>query len=349
MKNINPLGLFDEHFLLERLTKMKDPLVKLDEHIDWDIFRPVLEIAFNKPANLSKMGRPPFDRTMMFKILILQSLYSLSDDQMEYQITDRLSFRRFLKLKSSDKVPDAKTIWNFREALIGEDVIEALFGRFNQALDDQCVFARTGQIVDASFVEVPRQRNTRDENQQIKKGQTPDAWKAKPNKLRQKDLDARWVKKNEMNFYGYKNHIKADKGTKLISDYMVTDASVHDSQELDTLIDQTDAGQPLYADAAYVGQEKSIERCNMTNKVHEKGNKHHKLTETQKASNREKSRHRARVEHVFGCLTNSMNAMYIRTIGYVRATAKIGLANLTYNMLRCTQLNKKIYNVFLWG
>ena len=130
---------------------------------------------------------------------------------------------------------------------------------------------------------------------------------------------------------------------------MVTDASVHDSQELDTLIDQTDAGQPLYADAAYVGQEKSIERCNMTNKVHEKGNKHHKLTETQKASNREKSRHRARVEHVFGCLTNSMNAMYIRTIGYVRATAKIGLANLTYNMLRCTQLNKKIYNVFLWG
>ena len=100
MKNINPLGLFDEHFLLERLTKMKDPLVKLDEHIDWDIFRPVLEIAFNKPANLSKMGRPPFDRTMMFKILILQSLYSLSDDQMEYQITDRLSFRRFLELSS---------------------------------------------------------------------------------------------------------------------------------------------------------------------------------------------------------------------------------------------------------
>lgn len=349
MKNINPLGFFDEHFLLERLTKLKDPLVKLETHIDWALFQPVLEIAFSKPANKSKMGRPPFDRTMMFKILILQSLYSLSDDQMEYQITDRLSFKRFLGLKSSDKVPDAKTIWHFRETLIREGLIEALFARFNQALDDQCIFANTGQIVDASFVEVPRQRNSRDENQQIKQGQTPEAWKANPNKLRQKDRDARWGKKNKMNFYGYKNHIKVDKGTKLISDYTVTDASVHDSQELETLLDQTDAGQPLYADAASIGQEASIEQCGMTNNVHEKANKHHKLTETQKASNQEKTRHRARVEHIFGFLTNSMKAMYIRTIGYVRATAKIGLANLTYNMMRCVQLNKKVYNVFLWG
>jgi len=150
-KNINPLGLFDEHFLLERLTKLKDPLVKLESHINWNIFVPVLDVAFTKPANKSKMGRPPFDRTMMFKILILQSLYSLSDDQMEYQMTDRLSFKRFLGLKSSDKVPDAKTIWKFRETL--------------------------------------------DENQQIKKGETSESWKAKPNKLRQKDRDARWTRK----------------------------------------------------------------------------------------------------------------------------------------------------------
>jgi len=347
MKNINPRGFFDEHFLLERLTKMKDPLVKLEAHIDWTIFLPVLELAFNKPANRSKMGRPPFDRTMMFKILILQSLYSLSDDQMEYQITDRLSFKRFLGLKSSDKVPDAKTIWNFRETLIQEGIIEALFARFNQALDDQCIFANTGQIVDASFVEVPRQRNTRDENQQIKKGQTPEAWKQKPNKLRQKDRDARWTKKNKMNFYGYKNHLKVDKGTKLISDYMVTSASVHDSQELETLLSKADAGQELYADAAYIGQDETIEQCGMTNKVHEKGTRYRKLTEAQKTSNRQKAKTRARVEHIFGFLTNSMKAMTIKTIGYVRTTAKIGLANLTYNMMRCTQLNKKVYNVFL--
>lgn len=347
MKNINPLGLFDEHFLLERLTKLKDPLVKLNDHIDWKIFAPILDVVFNKPKNSNNVGRPPFDRLMMFKLMILQSLYNLSDDQMEYQITDRLSFKRFLSLKSSDRVPDSKTIWKFRETLIQEEVIEALFYRFNQALDDQSIFANTGQIVDASFVEVPKQRNTRDENKEVKAGKTPDTWKTKPNKLRQKDRDARWTKKNKMSFYGYKNHIKVDKGTKLISSYMVTDASVHDSQELETLIDKDDAGQKLYADSAYTGQEESIEACGMANEVQEKGSRYHALTETQKASNREKASHRARVEHIFGYLTNSMKAMYIRTIGYARATAKIGLTNLTYNLMRCAQLNKKVYNVFL--
>jgi hypothetical protein len=145
MKNINPLGLFDEHFLLERLTKLKDPLVKLEKHIDWNIFAPILDVVFSKPENSSNAGRPPFDRVLMFKILILQSLYNLSDDAMEYQITDRRSFTRFLGLKISDRVPDSKTIWKFRETLIHEEVIEALFYRFNQALDDQCIFANTGQ------------------------------------------------------------------------------------------------------------------------------------------------------------------------------------------------------------
>jgi len=348
MKNVNPLGLFDEHFLLERLTKLKDPLVRLEAYIDWNIFAPILAVVFSKPENSSNAGRPPFDRIMMFKLLILQSLYNLSDDQMEFQITDRLSFKRFLGLKSSDRVPDAKTIWKFRETLIQENVIQALFHRFNQALDDQSIFANTGQIVDASFVEAPRQRNTREENKEVKAGRTPEAWKLKPNKLRQKDRDARWTKKNKMNFYGYKNHVKVDKGTKLIRDYMATDASVHDSQELEILIDKSDVGQKLYADAVYIGQEAIIDHCGMTNAVHEKGTRNHQLTEAQKESNREKSKTRARVEHVFGFMTNTMNAMYIRTIGYARVEAKIGLSNLTYNMMRCVQLNKKVYNVFLW-
>jgi IS5 family transposase len=283
---------------------------------------------------------------MMFKVLILQSLYSLSDDAMEFQINDRLSFKRFLGLQSSDRVPDSKTIWKFRETLIQEGVIEALFHRFNHALDDQSIFANTGQIIDASFVEVPRQRNTRDENKQVKKGEIPEAWKAQPNKLRQKDRDARWTKKNKMHFYGYKNHIKVDQGTKLISDYMVTDAAVHDSQELEPLIQKDDAGQKLYGDAAYIGQEASIESCGMQNEIHEKATRNHKLTAAQKAKNREKSKVRSRVEHVFGFMTNTMKAMTIKTIGYLRATAKIGLANLTYNLMRCVQLKKKVYPVF---
>ena len=346
MKNINPLRVFDEYFMLDKLTNLKDPLVKLEQRIDWQIFSPILNAVFEKPK-ISNAGRPRFDHHLMFKILILQSLYNLSDDQIEFQIIDRRSFKRFLGLKSTDKIPDSKTIWKFRETLIQEEVVAELFYRFNMALDDQGLFAKTGQIVDASFLEAPRQRNTREENLLVKAGKTPEAWQNKPNKLRQKDLDARWTKKNKMVFYGYKNHIKADSGSKLISSYAVSDASVHDSQETETLIDRSDAGQPFYGDSAYTGQEESIAWCGMINMVHEKGNKYHPLTEVQKASNRIKSKIRARVEHVFGFMTNSMNAMIVRTIGIWRAAAKIGLTNLTYNMMRCVQLKKTVYAVFL--
>jgi len=345
MKNVNPFGLFDEHFHLERLTKLNDPLIKLNQHIDWNIFSPVLNQALvDCEKDESKGGRPPFDRLMMFKILVLQGMYNLSDDQMEYQITDRRSFLRFLELKISDKVPDSKTIWNFRELLIEKEVIEKLFERFNAALDQQGVFANEGRMVDASFVEAPRQRNTRDENKQVKSGQTPQQWKEQPHKLSQKDVDARWTKKNNTTFYGYKNHVKGDTKTKLIVDYVVTDASVHDSQALEDLLNEKDEAQELYADSAYTGenQENTITKKNMKNKVHEKGYRGNPLTEKQKDDNTEKSRTRARVEHIFGFVENSMNGSIIRTIGIVRAKAKIGLMNLVYNISRCVQLKKII-------
>ena len=115
----------------------------------------------NDEKDISKGARPPFDKLQMFKALIIQSLYNLSDDQLEYQIVDRTSFKRFLGLKKSDKVPDSKTFWAFREHLIEKEVIEGLFETFNTTLDQMGVFANEGKIIDASFVEAPRQRNTR--------------------------------------------------------------------------------------------------------------------------------------------------------------------------------------------
>ena len=345
MRNINPKGLFDEHFRYERLSKLHDPLEKLNKHIDWNIFFTVLDEVFaREPQEKNQGGRPPFDLMLMFKIQILQGIYNLSDDQVEFQITDRLSFMRFLNLKMSDKVPDSKTIWKFREILIEKGVIEKLFERFNAALDQQGIFANEGRMVDASFVEVPRQRNTRDENKQIKSGKTPESWKGKPHKLAQKDTDARWTKKNGVSFYGYKNHVKADTKTKLILDYAVTDASVHDSQALENLLNEKDKAQELYADSAYTGenQEKIIRKNKMKNKVHEKGYRGKPLTIQQKKRNTKKSKTRARVEHIFGFVENSMNGSIIRTIGIVRAKAKIGMMNLVYNIFRCVQLKKQV-------
>ena len=169
MKNINDLGLFDDHFLMEKLTKLGDPLRKLDKFINWKIFESPINEAFkNEDRDLSKGGRPPFNRLILFKALIIQSLYNLSDDQLEYQIVDRASFKRFLELKKSDKVPDSKTFWLFREQLIEKGVILGLFKIFNETLDAAGVLSHQGKMVDASFVEAPRQRNTREENKHIK-------------------------------------------------------------------------------------------------------------------------------------------------------------------------------------
>ena len=342
MKNINPVGLFDDHFLMEKLTKLGDPLQKLSNYINWDIFKAPLDKAFSDEAkDLSKGGRPPFDKLVLFKALLVQSLYNLSDDQLEYQITDRASFKRFLGLKKSDKVPDSKTFWFFREQLIEKDVITGLFRTFNETLDAAGVFANEGKMVDASFVEAPRQRNTREENKHIKEtGTAPEAWKENPHKLCQKDTDARWAKKNEVVFYGYKNHIKSDTKTKLIEKFEVTDASVHDSQPVEELLEEKDAGQPFYADSAYTGEEqdKIYEKKKVVNMVNEKGYRNKPLTEEQKENNKEKSKTRARVEHIFGFVENSMNGSFVRTIGIARAKAKIGMMNLVYNICRCTQL-----------
>lgn len=341
MKNKNSRSLFDEQFRKEQLTKQGDPLVLLKKMLDWEMFRPIITPVFEKEER-GIGGRPPFDYVMMFKILILQKYYNISDDQMEFQILDRTSFMRFLELEISDKVPDSKTIWLYRENLTNFGVIEKLFERFYFELSSKGYIANEGKIVDASFVEVPRQRNNREENKQIKEGQTPEQWNSEPHKLSQKDVDARWTKKNNETFYGYKDHVKVDTKSKLIDKYEVTPASEHDSQELINLLEEKDEGQDFHADSAYTGEEhkKTIEKVKMKNLVNEKGYKNKPLTDEQKATNNAKSKIRARVEHVFGFIENSMNGSFIRSIGILRAKANIGLMNLTYNICRYIQLNK---------
>jgi IS5 family transposase len=276
----------------------------------------------------------------MFKIMILQRYYGLGDTQVEYQIIDRLSFKKFLGLESGDKVPDEKTVWLFRENLTKSGVIEQLFREFISFLEKEDLIFNEGKLVDASFTIAPRQRNTREENEKIKDGDGGDLWNDQPNKKRHKDIDARWTKKNGEKYYGYKNHAKVDSKSKFINKYVVTDASVHDSQALDGLLDKKDKGQPLYADSAYTGenQEKTIRKFKMKNKVHEKGYKGKPLTEEQKNNNNKKSQIRARVEHVFGFMEQSMNGLVIKSIGIVRATGIIGLINFTYNIFRYEQI-----------
>ena len=328
------INLFAEETQLERLSQLGDSLERL-KIIDFESFRPTLTEGLKKERK-SRAGRPPFDSVMMFKVLVLQRLFNLSDDQTEYQITDRISFQRFLGLSLGEKVPDAKTIWLFRNTLTDADVMEKLFTQFNRMLEARGIITHKGTIVDATFVDAPRQRNTRDENEQIKDAKIPEEWKKKPHKLAQKDTDARWTKKGDETHFGYKDHAKVDADSKLVTDYAVTPANVHDSNEFEDFFTEKD--KAAYADSAYVG--KKLPK-HVKNEVCEKGYRNKPLTAEQKENNRRKSKIRSRIEHVFGFMTMSMHGLTVRTIGMRRAAFNIGLTNLVYNLCRYSILQRK--------
>lgn len=338
-------GFFDEAEKLEALKSYKDPLQKLSEVIDFEIFRDELEVLTEiKIRDEKKGGRPAYDVVLMFKALVIQHLYNLSDDETEFQIFDRLSFVRFLGLGFNDKVPDAKTIWLFRDQ-IGADGIKRLFKSLNKSLDIAGLIVNKGKIVDATIVEVPRQRNTRQENEQISQGEVPKEWEDNDHKLRQKDTDARWVEHHGQKFFGYKNHVKVDEKSKLINSYEVTDASVHDSQVLPKLLNKKDKNQRLHADSAYrsTKTEKMLRQKKITSRIHEKAYRGAPMTKAVKKRNSLRSKVRARVEHVFATMENSMGGIFARTRSIVRTEIKIGFVNLTYNLLRLTQLKVALH------
>ena len=233
------MGFFDVANRYAGLNAKNDPLVKINDVVPWETFRARLEAAWRRPPEERKStaGRKPWDAVVMFKAIVLCELYNLSDDQVEYQLRDRLSFMRFLGLGLEDGVPDAKTVWLYRDVLAQEGVIEELFDEFDGYLKERGYLAMGGQIIDASIVPVPKQRNTREENAKIKEGGTPEDWENQPAKRCQKDTDARWTKKHGKSHYGYKNHVNVDRRHKLVRRYKVTDAAVHDSQVVDDILD----------------------------------------------------------------------------------------------------------------
>lgn len=336
----------------EGLDAKRDPLPLLARLVPWEEFRPQLRAALVsvghiKPASArsSPAGRKPWDEVLMFKALILQSLYNLSDEQTEYQLRDRLSFMRFLGLGLEDPVPDATTLWLYREALAQAGMVEQIFDTFDQYLREQGYRATGGQIVDACIVEAPRQRNTKLENDAVRAGQVPKKWQTKKAKakLRQKDLDARWTQKNGKNYYGYKNHVSIDRKHKLVRRYTVTNAARHDSGEFANVLDPTNSSADVWADSAYrsAQAEAMLQARGLRSRVHRRGARGHPLNAREQAGNTTRSRVRARVEHVFGHQATAMKSTLVRTIGLVRAKAKIGLMNLAYNMSRVGCLHRQ--------
>lgn len=330
---------FGEHRALEALSQAGDRLVELDKHLD---LKPLVAIADaiwrHNAATKRPGGRTPWASETMLRALLIKRLYNLSDEQTEYQLRDRLSFLRFARLGLAEPVPDSRTIWLYSEMLAQADGARRLFAAFHEQLLAKGLLIKEGVMVDATFVEVPRQRNSREDNAMIKQGKSPAAWESQPRKLAQKDRQARWTQKNGQNHYGYKDHVKVGPTTKLIQEYATTAASTHDSIALPGLMKSGDG--ELHADCAYSGEPIAahLRGLGVKNNIHEKGAAGRPLTESQQQSNRRKSKIRARVEHPFAFMEQSLGGIYNRCIGLVRNAHQIGLMNLCYNLCRAVQL-----------
>jgi IS5 family transposase len=351
-----PAGFFDVEERLAGLSKKGDDLERLIAVIDFEVFRPELERAVPR-ADRSKGGRPPFDHVLMFKVLILQTQNNLSDERTEFYLRDRLTWMRFLGLGLGDAVPDANTIWTFREALTRAGAIEPLFTLFDQQLRAQGYLAMSGQLVDASLVAAPKQRNTRAEKQAIREGRVPPDWQDRPAKLRQKDRDARWTVKTTkakpregetpmadlaIPAFGYQNHISADRRHRLIRRWLVTDAAAHAGARLADLLDPGNTASGVWADTGYRSKknEDLLRGRVLTSHIHRKKPAGRPMPERTARANARKSAVRAHVEHVFAEQKARMG-LFVRTIGLARATTKIGLANLVYNMRRLLWLDRQ--------
>ena len=350
-------GFFDLSDRYEALSAAGDPLERLSGVVDFEVFRGRLIAALRRSVR-GKGGRPPFDPVMMFKILVLQALYSLSDEATEFQIKDRLSFQRFLGLGLDGTVPDATTVWLFRERLVQAKAIDKLFARFDAALTDRGYLAMGGQIIDATVVPAPKQRNTEEEKAAIKDGRIPEAWKAKPARLRQKDRDARWSVKYTkakvkdgadpkafkpvdlaIPIFGYKNHVGIDRAHGLIRTWDASAANAHDGARLPDLISTSNTGSGVWADTAYRSKknEAFLERGMFKSHIHQRKLNRRAMPERIARANAKRSAIRSAVEYVFARQKHRMG-LIVRTIGIARARIKIGMANLAYNFQRLAWL-----------
>lgn len=316
-----------------KLDSLGDPLALLSKHVDFATMAAEIDHWVPRPSRV-KGGRPPYLTDLMTRLLVLQQLFNLSDEQMEFQLLDRLSFQRFAGLKNSARVPDRNTIWNVRERLVQAKVEHLIFDEVQRQLQLHGFNAREGQIIDASIVRAPTQHNSAEEQAQVKAGTAPTEWSQA--KRRQKDVQARWTKKA---WFGYKLSISVDRRHKLIRQVKVSDASVADTLHLVEVLDRHNSSRDFWADPGYHDKlrERWLKQIGWRPHIQRKGQAGQPIGERDKVRNRRIASPRARVEHIFASLAQ-MGGKTIRSIGLARAEFALTIKSAVYNLKRMTNL-----------
>lgn len=328
----------------------RNPYQKIHIGVDFEHYRSIVEAAVERdriaknPTRtkpLSKAGRRAVDPVFALKCLFVQRAFNLSDEAMEVAMgTDRL-LQDHLKIGAPGDVLKRQTLWKYREIFAREGVFETIFNKHVAHLKTiKSEIETRAIIIDSSFIEARKQRNSREDNATIKEGKGHTLWCDQPRKKCQKDIDARWTKKRGEVHYGYKMHCIACAVNKLITKIHVTPASVHDAAVVGELVSYNEEVRIFYADAGYVGKpiEKIVAKCNMIPKICSKGYRNHPLTEAQKAENKVISSTRCRIEHIFGYIEGAMRGSTVRSVGMVRAKANAALTAFVYNVFRVPQV-----------
>ena len=323
--------LFADQARQRKIEALGDPLQVIAKHIDFDHLAGVID-GLCPRADARKGGRPPYPTAVMVRILVLKYLNDLSDEQVEYQLLDRMSFQRFCLLSDSANVPDRNTIWHYQQRL-GVDGTTALFQATDAQLLRHGYIARRGQIIDATLVPAPIQHFTKQEKALLDEGQVPSDWS--PAKRRQKDLDATHTKKHGKSYHGYKLSIGVDVRHKFIRKITTGTASEHDSTHFDEVLDDGNTSRDVYADKGYPSAARSemLKALGYREHIQRKAPRGKPLSECQKKRNTRIARTRARVEHPFAQIQH-MGGKLIRTIGQARATAAMTMMATCYNLKR---------------
>lgn len=330
--------LFTESELRRKLSELNDPLEAFKQYIDFKPWQEAVDKALPR-CDGAQGGRPPYPTPLMVKVMFLKGLYNCSDDKLEFRIADRRSFRRFLELEHTSRIPDAETIAHFSHRLAQAGLGEAFFTQALRQVERAGFIARGGQLIDATIIPAPISRISAGERAQLEKGETPQGWGVA--KQRQHDRDARWTKKNSRAYFGYKLHANVDHRYKILRKIKVTPANVHDSTCFEDVLDSFNTSREVLADKGYAKQEReqALKAAGAIPRIQRKALKNKPLSECQARRNRGIAKKRSRVEHIFAGL-EGMGGKFVRAIGLSRVNLAIQLKAAVYNLSRLVFLMK---------
>lgn len=329
--------MFVQHHRDQKLQQYTGSLERMAELVDFAKVGAAVDGACPRPDR-SKGGRPPYPTETMVRVLFVQALYNLSDEETEHQLLDRRSFQRFCGLADELRIPDARTIWLFKQRLTqGGLGARAIFDAVQQQLQAHGYIPRGGQIIDATLVRAPIQNLTKDEKAQVYQGKTPEDWS--PKKAAHQDSDARWTKKYKKSFHGYKLHANVDVRWKFIRRWKVTPANVDDGNTLAAVLDSANTAARLYADRGYdhEANRQVLAGHGWKDGIARKAEPGRKLGQRAQARNKAINRKRARVEHVFAQLQH-LGGKFVRAVTLARNELAIAIKCAAYNARRLVSL-----------